>query len=515
MHRIWTIIAGVFFLLVGGCATNPVTGKKELSFVGEDWELQVGAQQYSPGRQSQGGDYNADPRVEAYVNSVGQKLAAVSDRKLPYEFKVLNSGVPNAWALPGGKIAINRGLLLEMQTEAELAAVLGHEIVHAAAKHGARGMTRGVLLQGGVMAATIASSGRKLSNLAQMGAGIGAQLINTKYGRNAELESDRYGITYMARAGYDPQGAVDLQQTFLNLSKDSKRSNDFISGLFASHPPSAERLATNKKIVASLPPGGEVGRQRYRQNIASLIRTKPAYDNYEKAKKAFADKDLASARALARKAIAMEPREGHFHSMLGDIENASENLDRARKHYADAISRNGNFFYYHLQSGLVSERARDYVAARRSLQASLKLLPTANAHNALGNIARATGRRDEAIAAYQLAARDKGPAGQSAMGSLLDLDLPSNPGKYLLAGTRVGNDGRLSVQLKNETPRNLGNIALQIIYPDAAGRMQKITRRINGSVAAGKSEIIEIPILVNPQLAKNVRAGVVAASVIR
>lgn len=215
-------------LVLSGCATNPVTGKKELSFVGEDWELKVGAQQYSPGRQSQGGDYAADPRVVAYVNKVGQRLAAVSDRKLPYEFKVINSDVPNAWALPGGKIAINRGLLVKMKSEAELAAVLGHEIVHAAAKHGAKGMTRGVLLQGGLLAATIASSGKEYSNLAQLGANVGAQLINTRYGRAAELESDRYGIEYMARAGYDPQGAVDLQATFLELSKDSKRGKDFI-----------------------------------------------------------------------------------------------------------------------------------------------------------------------------------------------------------------------------------------------------------------------------------------------
>jgi len=138
MKKWVNLLVGAAFVL-SGCATNPVTGKKELSFVGEDWELQVGAQQYSPGRQSQGGDYAADPRVVAYVNKVGQRLAAVSDRQLPYEFKVINSDVPNAWALPGGKIAINRGLLVKMKSEAELAAVLGHEIVHAAAKHGAKG----------------------------------------------------------------------------------------------------------------------------------------------------------------------------------------------------------------------------------------------------------------------------------------------------------------------------------------------------------------------------------------
>ena len=174
-------------------ATNPVTGNKELSLISEAQELSIGKQQYEPLRQAQGGDYVADAVVGSYVNEVGQKLAAVSDRKLPYEFKVLNNSVPNAWALPGGKISINRGLLTELKSEAELAAVLGHEIVHAAAKHGAKGMQRTMLLQGAVALATIAvaTQNADYANLAQMGAGVGAQLINQKYGRDAERESDK------------------------------------------------------------------------------------------------------------------------------------------------------------------------------------------------------------------------------------------------------------------------------------------------------------------------------------
>ena len=118
--------------VLAGCATNPVTGKSEISLVSESWELKTGAQNYLPARQSQGGDYVADPKVQAYVQEVGNKLAAVSDRDLPYQFAVINNSVPNAWAMPGGKIAIHRGLLTELDSEAELAAVLGHEIVHAA-----------------------------------------------------------------------------------------------------------------------------------------------------------------------------------------------------------------------------------------------------------------------------------------------------------------------------------------------------------------------------------------------
>ena len=132
-----------------GCGVNPVTGKKEIQFVSEAQELKIGEQNYAPTRQGEGGDFDVLPELTAYVNEVGQKLAAVADRKLPYEFVVLNNSVPNAWALPGGKIAVNRGLLTELKSEAELAAVLGHEIVHAAARHGAKAQERGTLLQVG------------------------------------------------------------------------------------------------------------------------------------------------------------------------------------------------------------------------------------------------------------------------------------------------------------------------------------------------------------------------------
>ncbi len=138
-----------------GCVINPVTGNRELALVSADQEVAIGEQQYAPSRQMQGGDYALDPGLTTYVRGVGQKLAAVSDRELPYEFVVLNSSVPNAWALPGGKIAVNRGLLTELHSEAELAAVLGHEIVHAAARHGALAMQRGLLLQGALLATAV------------------------------------------------------------------------------------------------------------------------------------------------------------------------------------------------------------------------------------------------------------------------------------------------------------------------------------------------------------------------
>ncbi len=250
-------------LLVASCGTNPVTKKREFQIVSEAQEISIGQKNYAPARQSQGGDYINDPELIAYVQSIGNKLAAVSDRKLPYEFIILNDSVPNAWAMPGGKIAFNRSLLYELNSEAELAAVMGHEMVHAAARHGAKSMERGMLLQATMLAVGIGAQNTDYANLIVGGAQLGVQLATSKYGRDAEGEADLYGTRYMKKAGYDPASAVTLQETFVRLSADHKSS--FIDGLFASHPPSEIRVAANKVTLAEIGAGGDWAKKSTRK----------------------------------------------------------------------------------------------------------------------------------------------------------------------------------------------------------------------------------------------------------
>ena len=153
----WTVwILVLATAMLAGCSVNPVTGERELVLMSTAQEIEMGRQSYVPMQQSQGGQYDIDPELTAYVRNVGVKVASQSGVNLPYEFVVLNNSVPNAWALPGGKIAINRGLLTELESEAELAAVLGHEAVHAAARHSAQSMERGMFLQGALVAAGVA-----------------------------------------------------------------------------------------------------------------------------------------------------------------------------------------------------------------------------------------------------------------------------------------------------------------------------------------------------------------------
>jgi predicted Zn-dependent protease len=501
--------------LLGGCAVNPVTGKSELSLVSEQQEIAVGAQQYAPARQSQGGDYNVDQELTAYVNQVGQRLAAVSDRKLPYEFKVLNSSVPNAWALPGGKISINRGLLTELQSESELAAVLGHEIVHAAAKHGAHSMSQGMLLQAGAMGVALATQGTGYADLAQMGAGVGMQLINQKYGRDDEREADLYGMQYMMRAGYDPQGAVNLQHTFVKLSENKQQ--DWMSGLFASHPPSQERLQNNIALLATLPKGGDMGVERYRARIAHLIRTKPAYKAYDEGRKALQDDNRWQARQLAQQAIDLEPKEGHFYALMGDVEQKDKQLKPAIKQYDKAANLNSNFFYYYLQRGKVEEQLNLAAQAKSDLERSIVLLPTGDAYNSLGNLAKKAGRLNDAKEYYAKVAGSKGEAGQQAYGSLVDLDLRDNPGKYLKTSAGQDGQGRIVAQISNPTPRNVGGIVLIIQYRNEAGQVMQLQRNLNGKVAAGSQQLFDLGLtgkLTQEQI-RTLQTGITKAEVVR
>lgn len=473
-------------ITVVGCAKNPVTGRNELMLVSEQWELNVGKQQYLPLRQSQGGDYVVDPAVEAYVRKVGNKLAAKSDRKLPYEFNVINSSVPNAWALPGGKISINRGLLTELKSESELAAVLGHEIVHAAAKHGARGQSRGLLLQGGVMLATVAGSREGYGQLAQMGSMIGAQLINTRYGRDAELESDKFGMDYMAKAGYDPQGAVALQQTFLRLSNG--RNPGFIEGLFASHPPSSARVTANQATAAKLPSGGKVGKNEYQKAMSRITRTKSAYKNFDKAQKAAADGKISEAKKLTQQAIRTEPKESHFHSFLGDIELKQKNRKAAKRNYDKAIALNKNFFWSYVKRGELSLAEKNYRAAKADFTTSMKLLPTSTAEAGLGDVERAGGNVERAKKHYANAAQGSGPAADRAMDALLKLDLSDNPGNYVLAQHGVTEKGTLGIRFTNRTKRSIG--AIDIHVKTSSGKTF-LRRTINGTLGPGKSQIVD------------------------
>ncbi len=498
---------------LSGCAVNPVTGRQELALVSEAQEISAGQEQYNPSRQMQGGDYVVDPALTQYVDRVGKKLAAVSDRKLPYEFKVINNSTPNAWSLPGGKIAVNRGMLTELSNEAELSAVLSHEMVHAAARHGAKAMERGMLLQGAMAAAGIAMSDSRYANLGIMGSSLAASLVNQKYSRDAERESDMYGMEYMARAGYNPNAAVSLQEVFVRLSEN--RDQNWLNGLFSSHPPSMERVVANREKALQLGTAGTFGEETYRQMTAHLKKTKEGYKAYDQGVKAISQGKTREALSLAEKALKIEPREGLFHALKGDVQFSQKNYRESLIQYNQAVELNPAFFQFFLQRGLAREKLGEVTAARADLEKSVGLLPTATGYKALGDIALAQGDRQNAVRYYEAASGSSSAAGKSAQGALVRMDLPQRPDRYLNARTGLGKDGRVYAQMINQTSVPIKNIRMKARFRDSAGRVQEIPFAFMQTLYPGKT--VTIPIgtgqFKNPAALNNVDVSIVGAEI--
>ncbi|MFL0797745.1 MAG: M48 family metalloprotease [Cellvibrionaceae bacterium] len=360
-----------------GCSVNPVTGEQNFNVLGTQQEIALGERQYQPGQQSQGGAYDLDPDLTSYVRDMGLTLASVSDnRALAYDFVVLNNDVPNAWALPGGKIAINRGLLYLLEDESELAAVLAHEIVHAAASHGAQQLSQGILLQAGMEIVQHNTDHASHTALA----GLGAALWQARYSREHEFQSDEYGMQYMAFAGYDPQGAVRLQQKLLALAKEKNASG--LSTLFASHPPSQARITANQQHALSLPPGKRY-KDRFQKATAKIRRDKPAYDLFTKAQQAHAKKNYSSALELVNSAIQKRPQEAHFYLLRGDIYQKRNQKSQALINYNRAIEANPSYFRSWLLRGLLHQEMGKNSFAEKDLERSQSLLPTKAATEAL------------------------------------------------------------------------------------------------------------------------------------
>ena len=458
-----------FFILllsavITSCAVNPVTGRNEISLVSKAQERAIGEQQYGPSQQSQGGELTVDQTLTDYVNTVGQRVAAVSDRPLDYEFVVLNNSVPNAWALPGGKIAVNRGLLTELKSEAELAAVLGHEVVHAAAGHGAQAMTRGTLLQGVLAVGAIALQDNDYGDYIVGASQLGAQLITTRYGREAERESDYYGIQYMVAAGYDPRAAVSLQQTFVRLSEGNNPG--WIDGLFASHPPSQERVINNQALVDELMPqlqgiDLETGEVRYQQAMAFLEKNSEAYDLFDEAQLAIADGELDIALLNLNAAINMVPREARFKGLKADILLNQREYRTAINTYDAAINNDDNYYDYYLGRGVAYARLGERTQARADLESSARLLPTAIAMNELGKLSLVDNDRILAKQYFNQAAQAQGRVGQEASLSFTRLDLEDNPENYISVRMFANADGRILGRVFNNSNIDVANTRIE------------------------------------------------------
>src|SRR5215213_6068362 len=256
-------------LMVAACATNPVTGKRELSLVSEQQEIQMGQE----GAQQVAQDIGLinDQALQNYVQGIGAALAAKSEGpNLPWTFRVVVDPSPSAFALPGACIFVTRGLLGLMNNEAELASVVGHEIGHVTARHSVHQMSEQQVSQlalgvGAILSPTVA----QLGNVASQGLG----LLFLKYGRDDERQADDLGFRYALGQGYDVRYMDDVFRSLQRLGEQSKQSP--LPTWLATHPGEAERIQTIDAKLAALQPNqlanAKVNAQGYMQRINGLV----------------------------------------------------------------------------------------------------------------------------------------------------------------------------------------------------------------------------------------------------
>ncbi len=262
-------------LLAGGCSTNPVTGNQDFVLMSEEQEISLG-RQYSAEIVKDTPVYD-DPELASLVQTIGEQVAANSHRPdLIYRFTVLDSTQVNAFALPGGYIYITRGLLAYLNSEAELAAVLGHEIGHVTARHSVR--QHGTATMAGILGAVVSAS------TGVQGAGDLSRLAGTAivrgYGREHELEADRLGAEYLAKSGYDPGGMLKVVSVLKNqeafdklVAEQEDREPTAYHGLFSTHPDNDQRF---QEVVAAAGKFRQantvrIGRDRYLRAIDGLV----------------------------------------------------------------------------------------------------------------------------------------------------------------------------------------------------------------------------------------------------
>ena len=370
-------------LALGACAVNPVTGRTELMLVSEAQEIELGREAAPSMKWSFDGEYR-DPELEAYLDAIVKTLWANSERpQLPLDFYVQNTSVPNAFALPG-HLAITRGLLAELENEAQFVAIMGHETGHVMARHTAQRLSQATLMQLGLAAGGAALGGSGGDLFTQAG-GIGGSLVLLKFGRDQELQADSLGVRYMAELGYDPYEALRAHERLQAAVEGymrrtgTERKDSVLGALLSTHPREEVRLEEIRAMINTLPPytleGDGEHREIFLRMTKRLREINKNYFPYDRARKLYGDDKLAEAERALQEAIAGNPEQAPFYNLYGLIRLKEERYAEAARQFDMALSYDPGFQPAIFGSGAASYLRGDYRRALGDFEDSLRLYP--------------------------------------------------------------------------------------------------------------------------------------------
>lgn len=373
-QALWLLGAGAAAGL-SGCATSPVTGKSILVGMSEAQEVQTDAQ-VAPHQFSQDLGAIQDESVNRYVADIGQRLGLLTHRpQMPYSYRVLNANYVNAYTFPGGAMGVTRGILADLDDEAQLAALLGHELGHVNARHAAQRQGQNLVAQAALAGLNVAAQNSDWGGLMSMGGQIGASALLAGYSREHEREADALGQEYLVKAGYPATGMVRLHQL---LVSEEKSAPSLLQTMFSTHPMSRERMQAAQaeadsryRISNSL----DARRERFMDSTASLRRIRPTIDACKNGETAMAAKQYAKAQTEFQNALRRTPRDYASNLRMaqclqaqGQTAKAVNYADNAREIYPQEAQA------YKL-AGVLALQQRDAGRAFQNLDRFDRLLP--------------------------------------------------------------------------------------------------------------------------------------------
>ncbi|MEM7164513.1 MAG: M48 family metalloprotease [Planctomycetota bacterium] len=410
------------FALIGlvatGCCIDPINGEQYfcLTDMSEEQEIELG-RAYAPDFAAQSGGAYPDAELQRYLTAIVLDLAANSHRPgLPWNFTILNTSQINAFALPGGEVFVTRGLLARLDTEAQFAQLMGHEIGHVTHRHAVRGQNRAALFQLILGAAALAD--QHLTDpdsppLIAGATGMIGQLAMLHYSREQELQSDSRGIDYAIASGYDPREARKTFELFLELKQASGHTQGLVEELLSTHPPDEKRISEIDEYIAHEYPHTPVDtlvvsgrgwaghKSRIRAAQQSYAKLDEALALVEKARAENQLGHLDQAESLIREGGAALTGHAPFPAALGLIALERDDTNEASLQLDRACRLDPDYFQGRYYRGLVHLRRKAYTEAASDMTAANRLYPSNPLpcyH--LGAIAENEGKKDAAIEWY-------------------------------------------------------------------------------------------------------------------
>lgn len=373
-QALWLIGAGCATTL-SGCTTSPVTGQSILVGMSEDEERRTDAK-VSPHQFSQDLGAVQDPSLNRYLTDVGKRICSVSHRpQMPYSFRALNANYVNAYTFPGGAMGITRGILVELDDEAQLAALLGHEAGHVNARHAAQRQGQSLIAQVAVAGLNIAASDSRWAGVVAIGSQLGASALLSSYSRDNEREADALGQEYMVRAGYPAGGMVQLHEL---LVRQEKGDPGLLQTMFATHPMSRERRDTARQLAETQYYDSQKRnpqRERFMDQTANLRRLKPTIDDLKQGESRMAKKNLNQAQDSFQSALRRSPEDYAANLRMAQCLQARGQAGEALR-YAESASRiYPQEAQAHKMAGVLALEQRDPGRAYQRFDQFDRLLP--------------------------------------------------------------------------------------------------------------------------------------------